>query len=230
MNIQYQGKREALDVLRWAIAAFHPRIAVACSLQHTVLIDMAVRIQPQTRVFSIDTGRLNEDSYQFAWEIERRFKIKIEWYFPQTEPVEEMLRRGGVYSFRESQEARRQCCAVRKMEPLCRALSGLDAWVSGIRRDQTTNRKNTSIVEPDPGHGNILKINPLADWTHKNILQYTREHNLPRNPLLEKGYTSIGCACCTRATGRLDDSRSGRWWWEQADSKECGIHVRDWQI
>ena len=229
-RIDYQGDGQAEDVVRWALDKFHPRIAIACSFQHAVLIDMAVKINPDVRVFSIDTGRLPEDTHQCAQDIEQHFGIKIEWHFPRHQAVEKMVREKGPYSFKESLEARRECCAIRKVEPLNRALSGLDAWITGVRREQTAGRSATGRIEIDEAHGGIVKVNPLADWTYDQIKDYVKEHKLPYNTLFEKGYTSIGCACCTRAVQPGEDSRAGRWWWEHPEYKECGLHVRNWQI
>ncbi len=228
--LDYHGNGDAEDVLRWALDKFHPRIAIACSLQHAVLVAMAVKIRPDVRVFSIDTGRLPEETYECARDIEQRYGIRIEWHFPRREEVERIMRAGGPFSFRESLEARRECCAIRKVEPLKRALPGLDAWITGIRRDQTTTRSSADKVEIDRGHGGIIKVNPLADWSHEQIRTYAEENAAPYNKLFEKGYTSIGCASCTRAIEPGQDPRAGRWWWEQPEHKECGLHVANWQI
>lgn len=229
-RLNYSGDDRPEDVLRWALENFHPRIAIACSFQHAVLIDMAVRIRPDVRVFSLDTGRLPEDTYECARDMERHFGIKIEWYFPQRDAVERLMRQKGPLSFRESFEARRECCGIRKVEPLNRALSGLDAWVSGIRREQNSTREAAARIEIDESHGGIVKVNPLADWSYDEIRAYVKEHRLPYNTLFEKGYTSIGCAPCTRPVQPGEDPRAGRWWWEHPEYKECGMHVRNWQI
>lgn len=230
VRLDYHGDGRAKDLLRWALEKFHPRIAIACSFQHTVLIDMAVRMRPDVRVFSIDTGRLPEETYECACDIERHFNIKIEWYFPRHDAVERMMHNGGALSFRESIEARRECCAIRKVEPLNRALSGLDAWITGVRREQNVTRATADKIEIDRAHGGIVKVNPLADWTYDEITAYVKEYRLPYNTLFEKSYTSIGCACCTRPVQPGEDARAGRWWWEHPDYKECGLHVRNWQI
>lgn len=229
-NEAYHGDGTAEDVLKWALDRFHPRIAIACSFQHAVLIDMAVKIRPDVRVFSIDTGRLPEETYECARDFQRHFGIEIEWFFPKREAVESLTREKGVFSFKESLEARRECCGVRKIEPLNRALSDLNAWVTGVRRDQGVTREEVLKVEIDEAHGGIVKINPLADWSHDDIRDYVKEHRLPYNRLFELGFTSIGCACCTRAVAPGDDPRSGRWWWELPEHKECGLHVRNWSI
>ena len=224
-NLGYYGNNEPEDVLQWALTEFNPDIALAASLEHTVLIHMMQRIQPDFRVFSIDTGRLPEEAYECAEATERRFKLRIEWYFPDRTGVEEIVREGGVYSFRESLEARRHCCYVRKVEPLQRALTGLRAWITGLRRDEAESRRDLEPVMRDDAHGGIIKINPLAYWTDQQVREYTRKHNLPYNRLYDQGYTSIGCACCTRAVKPGEDPRAGRWWWESPEHKECGLHL-----
>ena len=229
-GIDYRGDGRAEDVIRWALDKFHPRIGIACSFQHAVLIDMAVRIRPDVRVFSIDTGRLPEETYECARDIEGHFGVKIEWFFPRHDAVEGLMHKSGPLSFRESLDARRECCAIRKVEPLNRALSGLDAWITGVRREQNVTRATADKVEIDEAHGGIVKVNPLSDWTYDQIRAYVKEHKLPYNTLFEKGYTSIGCACCTRPVEPGEDSRAGRWWWEHPEYKECGLHVRNWQI
>jgi len=229
-RIDYHGDGSAEAMIRWALDKFHPRIAIACSFQHAVLIDLAVKIEPDARVFSIDTGRLPEETYECARDLEQHFGIKIEWYFPRHDAVEDMLRRRGPLSFRESLEARHECCAIRKVEPLNRALSGLDAWITGVRREQSVTRTNAAKIDIDHMHGGIVKINPLADWSHERIKTYVKEHRLPYNILFEKGYSSIGCACCTRPVAPGEDPRSGRWWWEHPEHRECGLHARNWQI
>ena len=226
----YDGTGEPEDVLRWALDRFHPDIALAASFENTVLIDMLTRIRPDIRVFSIDTGRLPEETFQCAAEAEKRFGIKVEWHFPDREAVENMVREKGVYSFRESLEARRQCCRIRKVEPLNRALRGLRAWITGLRRDEGQTRTDAPQVCLDDAHGGIVKINPLVDWTHQQVLDYTRERHLPYNRLFEHGYASVGCAACTRPVEPGEDPRAGRWWWENPEHKECGLHAGNWQI
>lgn len=229
-NLAYAGTGEPEDVLRWALGQFHPHIALAASFENTVLIDMMTRIRPDITVFSIDTGRLPEETFQCAAEAERRFKIRVQWYFPERAGVEQLVREKGVYSFRDSLEARRLCCLIRKVEPLNRALYGLRAWVTGLRRDEAESRRDAQQVSIDAAHGGIVKICPLALWTEEQVRDYVRERNLPHNSLLERGYTSIGCECCTRPTEAGEDGRAGRWWWESPDHKECGLHVGNWQI
>lgn len=229
-DLDYKGTGEPDDVLRWALAAYHPDIALAASFENTVLIDMLTRIRPDIRVFSIDTGRLPEETFRCAAEAEQRFGIKVQWFFPQGTAVEELVNAGGAYSFRDSLAARRQCCHVRKVEPLHRALHGLRAWITGLRRDEAETRRDVPVVERDTAHGGIVKINPLAHWTDPQVREYARQHGLPYNRLMDRQYTSIGCACCTRPVEPGEDPRAGRWWWETSEHKECGLHVNNWQI
>lgn len=229
-GIDYTGDGSAQDVLRWALERYHPRLALSTSFKDAVIIDMLSRIRADFRVIAIDTGRLNEETYQCAEDIRRRYKVAIEWVFPKHDAVEKLERERGLYSFRDSLENRRECCYIRKVEPLARAIEGLDAWITGVRRDQGVTRGAVRKIERDSAHDGLIKINPLADWDTGQLWHYIRQHNVPYNRLYDKGYTSIGCSPCTRPVQPGDDPRSGRWWWEHPEHKECGIHVRDWTI
>jgi len=221
-------EKHARDVIRWAIETFGSRIAVASSfsMEDIAVIDMAVQVDKNIRVFAIDTGRLNEETYECAEAVRRRYNLTLEWVFPRTERVESLVRERGLYSFRSSIDARRECCAIRKVEPLTRALLGLRAWITGMRREQGVTRSALEKVETDSSHGGIMKINPLADWSLDEVNAYTSERDLPVNRLHGRGYASIGCAPCTRAINSGEDVRAGRWWWEDPEHKECGLHGR----
>lgn len=222
---------EALDakgVLKWALDTYHPRIALACSFQaeSSVLIDMLYRLRgPAFRVFTLDTGRLNQETYDCMDAMRDRYGIKIEVIFPDAKRVEKMVREEGLNLFYRSVESRKLCCEIRKVEPLKRALKSLDAWMTGLRREQAPTRTDLLKVETDRNHGGIAKINPLIDWSHAQVWDYIREHNVPYNQLHDQGYPSIGCAPCTRAVKPGEDIRAGRWWWENLEAKECGLHV-----
>ena len=205
------------EIVRWGIESFYPSIALACSFSHEdiVVAHMAVQIRKDVRIFAIDTGRLNEETYQCAEAMRRSLGVIIEWYFPKREYVEKLEREKGLFSFHESLESRHECCQIRKVEPLSRALSGLRAWITGLRREQSITRNSLKIVETDEIHGSIIKINPLATWNMEQVRDYIRLNNLPYNRLYDSGYASIGCEPCTRAVGPNDDPRSGRWWWER---------------
>ncbi len=229
-QVEYTGDGSAEDVLRWALDRFHPRIAVATSLQDAVLVHMAAAIRQDVRVFSIDTGRLPEQAFACAEEMRTRLGVRIEWYFPRHEGVEKLGTEHGPYSFKNSLDARQACCYTRKVEPLNRALSGLSAWITGQRRDESATRGSLQKIEHDRAHGGIWKINPLADWSSSDVRHYIGAHDVPYNRLLDQGFQSIGCACCTRPVEPGEDARSGRWWWEQDEHKECGLHVNNWTI
>ncbi len=215
------------ELLRWAIDTFSPRLALASSFgaEDVVLIDMLSKLEPPTRIFTLDTGRLPAETYALMEAIRDRYGLTIEIYFPQAEAVEAMVRERGVNLFYKSVENRKLCCGVRKVEPLGRALRGLDAWITGLRREQAVTRTQVEKVELDADHGGIVKINPIADWTWDQVWAYIRAHGIPYNALHDQGYPSIGCAPCTRAVQPGEDLRAGRWWWEQDPAaKECGLH------
>ena len=225
----WQGvdRDDARAVLERALELYHPHIALACSfsLEDVVLVDMLMSIRKDARVFALDTGRLNPETYECADAIRNKYGLDVEWYFPRHEQVEGMERGKGLFSFRESIENRKECCFIRKVEPLGRALDGLDGWITGMRREQGVTRTDIDAVEQDEAHGGIAKVNPLAGWSLEDTWKYVRTHFVPYNRLHDQGYPSIGCAPCTRAVAPGDDSRAGRWWWENPDHKECGLHL-----
>ena len=218
----------AESVLRWALEKFSPDVALACSFQaeESVLIDMMHKLRGSDfRIFTLDTGRLNQETYDCMDAIRDRYGISVEVYFPDASQVQDMVRAHGVNLFYQSVEQRKLCCGVRKVEPLKRALKDLTAWMTGLRREQAVSRGELRKVELDKDHGGIVKINPLADWSSDGVWKYIRENDVPFNWLHTQGYPSIGCAPCTRAVKPGADLRSGRWWWEDSESKECGLHV-----
>jgi phosphoadenosine phosphosulfate reductase len=217
------------EVLRWALSEYHPDIALASSFskEDIVLIAIMAKIRPDIRVFALDTGRLHEETYQAAEAVSRKLGVRIEWYFPDRSAIEDLERTKGLYSFRESLENRHECCRIRKVEPLGRALSGLRAWVTGQRREQGLTRTDLKVFEIDEAHGGILKLNPLASFPGEQVEAFIREHGLPYNRLHDEGYPSIGCAPCTCAIAPGEDPRAGRWWWERPEHKECGLHARN---
>jgi phosphoadenosine phosphosulfate reductase len=214
------------EVVAWALGRFGRSLAIASSfsLEDCVVIDVAHRIDPQVRVFALDTGRLPEETYQTADRVRDKYGIEIEWQFPDRVKVEALLRAKGAYSFMESLENRRECCGIRKVEPLARVLGTLEAWVTGLRRDQSVTRAATPALEVDAGHGGLAKVNPIIAWSDGELQAYASENRVPVNPLHKKGYPSIGCAPCTRAIQPGEHPRAGRWWWENPENKECGLH------
>lgn len=216
--------------VRAALAAFGRDAAISFSgAEDVVLIDMAAKSGHPYRVFTLDTGRLHPETLDFLERIRQRYQVDIEAFFPQTEAVEDLTRRKGLFSFYE--DGHTECCGIRKVEPLRRALSGRRAYITGQRRDQNpSTRARIPIVQPDPGLSAeasrpLVKFNPLAEWTSAQVWGYIREHAVPYNPLHDRGFKSIGCAPCTRATNPGEHERAGRWWWEEATQKECGLHA-----
>lgn len=216
------------EILRSGIQAAAGPVSIACSfsVEDVVLIDMVHRDGLDVGIFAIDTGRLNEETYEVAEAVTQRYGAKIDWYFPDRTAVEKLERGKGLFSFRENLQNRQECCAIRKVEPLQRALAGLSGWVTGLRRDQSITRSGLHPLEIDETGNNPIKINPLLEWTEEDIWGYAAEHHVPVNRLHKQGYPSIGCAPCTRAIEPGEHPRAGRWWWEDPEHKECGLHRR----
>jgi phosphoadenosine phosphosulfate reductase len=214
------------EVLAWAIERWGAQVAICTSFQAEgmALLDMAWRIDNNVRVFTVDTGRLPQETYDIMEEVRQRYGIPVEVYFPDAGQIENMVRRFGPNLFQKSVQARLVCCNLRKVEPIRGVLETLDAWVTGLRRDQWASRANIRKIEIDHDHGGLAKINPLADWTLEEVKAYNKARAVPEHPLYAKGYTSIGCSPCTRPTAEGEDPRAGRWWWETNAPKECGIH------
>jgi thioredoxin-dependent adenylylsulfate APS reductase len=220
----------AQEILTWALKNFHPRISLSCSFgapEGMALLDMMHRIEPAARVFVLDTGRLPQATHDLIDRVRERYDKQVEVLLPRAEDVESMVRAKGMNLFYESIENRQLCCRVRKVEPLKRYLADLDAWVAGLRREQNVTRRNAPKLEIDYIHGGIVKVNPIADWTHAEVTAYVQAHNVPVNRLHAQGYPSVGCEPCSRAVRPGDDPRAGRWWWERAETRECGIHVAE---
>lgn len=219
--------KSAQEVLKWALDTFGTRIALASSFgaEDVAVIDMMVKVDKnRTRVFTLETGRLNQETYDVMDAIRARYSIQIEAFFPDQKEVEGMIRSKGMNLMYESVENRKFCCEIRKVHSLNRALSNLDGWITGLRKDQVATRSTTKKIEIDAAHGGILKLNPIADWSSDMVWDYIRKNNIPYNALHDKGFPSIGCEPCTRAVQPGEDPRAGRWWWENAAAKECGLH------
>lgn len=225
---QQWDKVEPETMLRHFMEIYGDRIALSSSLsaEDQALTDMMLGINPQARIFSLDTGRLFPETYALLDKTNLHYGIKIEVFCPQTEALQEMVNTQGINLFYESIEKRHLCCQVRKLEPLSRAFRTLDAWVCGLRRGQSVTRNDMRRVEWDDRHG-LLKINPLIDWSEEQVWAYVREHRVPYNKLHDQGFPSIGCQPCTRAVKPGEDIRSGRWWWEDPQHRECGLHIKE---
>ena len=232
-TLQDQHPRE---ILEFAFREYTPHIAISFSGSGSVvLIDMAAQLlgagsldKSAFRVFTLDTGRLHPETYQFIDKVRERYRIPIEVYFPQPEAVENLVREKGLFSF--YRDGHQECCNIRKVEPLKRALASLDAWITGQRRDQSpSTRHQLPVVQADPTFSTpertLVKFNPLANWTSEQVWAYIHENDVPYNALHEKGFISIGCEPCTRPVLPGQHERAGRWWWEDENKKECGLHL-----
>lgn len=224
LNERYQGINTA-DILADASSEFGTKLAFATSLglEDQVITHMIASLKLPIRIFTLDTGRLFPETYDLIDRTSAKYGISIEVCFPDYRQVEKMVAEKGINLFYESIENRKLCCGIRKSEPLARALNGCSAWITGLRRQQSVTRHNMQTAEWDELHG-LIKINPLIDWSEAEVKAYVAEHKIPYNTLHDKGFPSIGCQPCTRAVAPGEDIRAGRWWWEQPDQKECGLH------
>ena len=215
------------EVLQWSLDNLHPRIAMASSFgaEDVVVIDMMMKINPKSRIFTLDTGRLNQETYDVMDEIRKKYDINIEVMFPDQNEVEQMVRVNGLNLFYNSIGNRKLCCGIRKVHPLNRMISTLDGWITGLRADQTEVRLKANKIEIDEQHNGIIKINPIIEWTWEQTWDYIKKNNIPYNKLHDNGFPSIGCEPCTRAIKPGEPLRAGRWWWESDSQKECGLHA-----
>ncbi len=214
------------EILLWAAEFFkagESAFASSFGAEDQVITDMMIKAKLPIPIFTLDTGRLPQESYDLLDATRKRYGIPVEVLFPEASDVEPMLLRHGANLFYESVELRRECCRIRKVQPLAKKLSTLKGWICGLRREQSITRTAIAPVEWDESFG-LYKVNPLADVTEAALWEYIRKHNVPVNALHYKGYPSIGCAPCTRAINPGEDIRAGRWWWEHPEHKECGLH------
>ncbi len=218
----------AEEVLSFFINKYSDKIAFATSLgaEDQILTHIIAGIDPQTRIITLDTGRLFPETLDLIETTNLRYNINIRVFFPDAGQVESMVNTKGINLFYESIENRKECCHIRKILPLTRAMSGTEAWISGLRSEQSVTRKDLKLLEWDSNF-NLIKINPLRNWSEKQVWEYIHIHNIPYNKLHDNNYPSIGCQPCTRAVNPGDDIRAGRWWWEQPEHKECGLHQKN---
>ncbi|MCH5305211.1 MAG: phosphoadenylyl-sulfate reductase [Rikenella sp.] len=224
LNARFAGSRPE-EVIAYFVERYGDRIALSSSLglEDQVLTDMVCRAAKRPRIFTLDTGRLFPETYSLIDRTNMHYGIRIAVYFPERQAVEQLVSECGMNCFYESIELRKRCCQVRKLEPLKRAFEGLEVWICGLRREQSVTREHMQLVEWDEAHG-LVKLNPLIGWHEEEVWNYIREHHVPYNKLHDKGFPSIGCQPCTRAVEPGADIRSGRWWWESPDHRECGLH------
>ncbi len=218
---------EPNEIIKLALDS-HTKISISFSgAEDVVLIDMACNVSDNVQVFSLDTGRLHPQTYQFIEQVRAHYGLEIDILSPDADAVANLVKSKGLYSFYK--DGHNECCAVRKIEPLRRHLGGLDAWVTGQRRDQSPTRRDVPLQQEDQAFSNdqrvLLKYNPLANWSSAQVWQYIREHDVPYNKLHDQGFKSIGCEPCTRSVGPNQHERAGRWWWEEETKKECGLHM-----
>ncbi len=215
------------EVIAFFLKEFPSKIALSTSLglEDQVLTQLVASIDKNARIFTLDTGRLFPETYDLLDRTSKKYGVNIEVYFPNTIEIEDMVNEKGINLFYDSIENRKLCCKLRKLVPLARAMSGLSGWITGLRKDQSVTRIDMQLVEWDDNN-NMLKINPLINWTEQQLNDYIDENNIPNNPLHKKGFASIGCQPCTRAIEPNEDVRAGRWWWENPDTKECGLHQK----
>ena len=220
------GDVPAEDVVSFFLKEYRGRIALSSSLsiEDQVLTDIIVKSdKTAARIFTLDTGRLFPETYQLIDKTQQIYNISLEVFFPDYKEVQRMVREEGINLFYSSIENRHRCCEIRKLEPLKRAFQGLDVCICGLRRQQSVTRKDVKTVELDEIH-NMIKLNPLISWSEEDVWEYIRKNHVPYNKLHDKGFPSIGCEPCTRAVQKGEDIRSGRWWWESPEHRECGLH------
>ena len=221
------GTGSAETMLTWFLNEYKGKIALSSSLsvEDQLLTEMVVNIDAEARIFTLDTGRLFPETYDLIDRTAKKYNKEIEVFFPEAADIEKMVHDKGMNLFYSSIENRKLCCNLRKLKPLARAMKGLEVWITGLRREQSVTRVDMQMVEWDENN-NLLKLNPLINWTEEEVWKYVKEHNIPYNPLHKKGFVSIGCQPCTRAILPGEDPRAGRWWWENPDTRECGLHKR----
>ena len=224
LNQQFEGKSPE-EVLQYFLTEYKGKIALSSSLsiEDQLLTDLIVKIDPSTRIFTLDTGRLFPETYSLIDKTNMKYNIQLEVLFPKHEDVQKMVKEEGINLFYAGIYSRKRCCNVRKMEPLRRAFQGLDVWICGLRREQSVTRKDMQVVEWDEAN-QLIKLNPLINFTEAQVWEYIKAHKVPYNKLHDQGFPSIGCQPCTRAVQPGEDIRAGRWWWEDPEHKECGLH------
>jgi phosphoadenosine phosphosulfate reductase len=216
------------EVIEWFLKDFEGKVAFSTSMgaEDQAITKMIADVDKTADIFTLDTGRLFPETYDLMDVTAKKYDITIRVMFPDAARVEEMVNKKGINLFYDSIENRKLCCHIRKIEPLKRAFAGLDAWICGLRREQSVTRKDLKLVEWDENNG-LIKVNPLIDWTEAELWAYIRSNHIPYNKLHDQGFPSIGCQPCTRAIVPGEDVRAGRWWWENPESRECGLHKRD---
>jgi phosphoadenosine phosphosulfate reductase len=225
--LELVSNKTEVEALRLLTELFPGQVAFSSSLgyEDQVITDLIQKNNLPIRIFTLDTARLFEETYKTLQRTNKRYDTKLEVVFPKNDSVEKLLSEKGPYSFYDSVENRKECCFIRKVEPLNRALEGVKIWVTGIRAEQSGNRQEMPQIERDDAH-DLFKFHPILSWSFEEVKEYVKSNNVPYNPLHDKGFVSIGCAPCTRAIQEGEDFRAGRWWWEDESKKECGLHAK----
>jgi len=226
LNEKFQGLKPE-EILEYFIKEYAHEAALSSSLgaEDQVLTDMIFKIDKSANVFTLDTGRLHPETYDVMDATNLKYGVKLNVFFPINKDVEKLYETQGINGHFESIEKRKNCCGVRKMEPLKRALAPLKVWITGLRAAQSVTRTDMPVVEYDENF-KVIKVNPLINWSEDDVWDYIKSNNVPYNKLHDQGYPSIGCAPCTRPVKAGEDIRSGRWWWENPEHKECGLHAK----
>jgi phosphoadenosine phosphosulfate reductase len=216
---------EAIERLTEAVGRHRPAVFTSSfGVEDMVVLDLIDRAALDVTVATLDTGRLHQETYELMDQATERYRRPLKVFAPQAAALEDFIGSEGFNSFYRSIELRKRCCEIRKTEPLARALRGRGLWITGLRREQSVTRAQLDVLARDDQHG-LMKLNPLVDWLDDDVWAYVEENDVPTNPLHRRGFPSIGCAPCTRAVEPGEDARAGRWWWEQAETRECGLHM-----
>ena len=226
LNQQFEGQSPEA-VIQYFLSEYSGKIALSSSLgiEDQVLTDMIVKADKSTRIFTLDTGRLFPETYSLIDKTNIKYDIHLEVLFPDYMEVEKMVKEEGINLFYKGIDQRKACCRVRKLDPLKRAFQGLEVWICGLRKEQSITRQAVQLIEWDENNG-LIKLNPLIHFTEDQVWDYIKKNHVPYNKLHDQGFPSIGCQPCTRAVQPGEDIRAGRWWWENPDQKECGLHKK----
>lgn len=226
LNLKFKNSTSQ-EILEYFIKEFGEKAALSSSfgVEDQIITHMILSLEKNANIFTLDTGRLHPETYSVMDATNLKYGVKVNVLFPKTEEVQKLYKDQGINGFYESLQNRKTCCYVRKIEPLKRALGELDVWITGLRASQSVTREDLNVIEYDDANG-VIKVNPLLNWSEDDVWEFVKQNKVPYNKLHDEGFPSIGCAPCTRAVQDGEDVRSGRWWWENPEHKECGLHIK----
>lgn len=230
-SLEEAKKLSPEGVINWLYDNFESddiKFSTSLGAEDQVVTDLLFSSNRKPKIFTLDTGRLPNETYEVLDKTVKKYGV-IDILFPESGDVEKLVTKDGINLFYDSIEKRKECCRVRKIEPLKKGLKGAKVWITGLRKDQSVTREDLEVISYDEGFG-LIKVNPLIDWSESDVWDYIKDNNIPYNSLHDKGYPSIGCAPCTRAVEKGEDIRAGRWWWESPEKKECGLHIVDGKL